>query len=484
MPAAIFPRRLGHRWASVAFAFACTAVFCSTPRAAAQNHTEDNTLHKLNESVDALIRKVSPSVVQILVAGYGPVDESHGNTSVVIGRQRAIGSGFVIDPAGYIITNAHVVSGAQVVQVVLPSGNPDGSLQSLLSTKTNIVPARVVGVSREIDLALLKVDNVKLEALPVASYRSLHQGEVVLAFGSPEGLRNTVTLGVISSVARQTDPDSPMVYIQTDAPINPGNSGGPLVNVDGAVVGVNTFILSQSGGNEGLGFAIPSSVVNVAYQQLRKFGHVHRAQIGIGLQTITPVLAAAMNLPRSYGVIVSDVLPGGPALEAGLRIGDVLLTIDGRMAESIPYVSFRLMSVSAGEKVHLEVLRGQERMAFDVTVIEHTDNMDQITALADPEKSLVRPLGILGIEIDKKVAEMASDLRDPFGVIVAARTGGGAEIPLNTGDVIRTLNGEPMTTLDRLRTVLADLKPGAPVVLQIQRDDRLLYVSFTLEQPL
>jgi S1-C subfamily serine protease len=119
-----------------------------------------------------------------------------------------------------------------------------------------------------------------------------------------------------------------------------------------------------------------------------------------------------------------------------------------------------------------------------VTVIEHTDNMDQITALADPEKSLVRPLGILGIEIDKKVAEMASDLRDPFGIVVAARTGTGAEIPLNTGDVIRTLNGQPMTTLDRLRAALADLKPGAPVVLQIQRDDRLLYVSFTLEQPL
>ena len=204
------------------------------------------------------------------------------------------------------------MSGAQVVQVVLPSGNPDGTLRSLLSSKTNILPARVVGVSREIDLALLKIDNLpaKLAALPVASYRNLRQGEVVLAFGSPEGLRNTVTLGVISSVARQTDPDSPMVYIQTDAPINPGNSGGPLVNVDGAVVGVNTFILSQSGGNEGLGFAIPSSVVSVAYRQLRKFGHVHRVEIGIGVQTITPVLAAAMNLPRSYGVIISDVAPG------------------------------------------------------------------------------------------------------------------------------------------------------------------------------
>ena len=485
MPAPMFRRHTALRSVSLAFALGAAAAICNPSRVAAQNKPEDNTLRKLNESVDALIRKVSPSVVQILVAGYGPVEESHGNTSVVIGRQKAIGSGFVIDPAGYIITNAHVVSGAQVVQVVLPSGNPDGSLRSLLSTKTNIVPARVVGVSREIDLALLKVENVKLEALAVAPYRNLRQGEVVLAFGSPEGLRNTVTLGVVSSVARQIDPDSPMVYIQTDAPINPGNSGGPLVNVDGAVVGVNTFILSQSGGNEGLGFAIPSSVVNVAYQQLRKFGHLHRAQIGIGLQSITPVLAAAMNLPRSYGVIVSDVLPDGPAVAAGIRIGDVLLSIDGRMAESIPYVSFRLMSVNAGEKVRVEVLRGQERLAFDVPVIDHTDSMDQISALADPEKNVVRPLGILGIEIDKKVAEMAPELRDPFGIIVAARAAGtGGEIPLNTGDVIRSLNGEPMTTLDRLRTALAALKPGAPVVLQIQRDERLLYVSFTLEQPL
>jgi len=485
MPALMFRRRTALRSVSLAFALGAAAAICNRSPVAAQNKPEDNTLRKLNESVDALIRKVSPSVVQILVAGYGPVEESHGNTSVVIGRQKAIGSGFVIDPAGYIITNAHVVSGAQVVQVVLPSGNPDGSLQSLLSTKTNIVPARVVGVRREIDLALLKVENVKLEALAIAPYRNLRQGEVVLAFGSPEGLRNTVTLGVVSSVARQIDPDSPMVYIQTDAPINPGNSGGPLVNVDGAVVGVNTFILSQSGGNEGLGFAIPSSVVNVAYQQLRKFGHLHRAQIGIGLQSITPVLAAAMNLPRSYGVIVSDVLPDGPAVAAGIRIGDVLLSIDGRMAESIPYVSFRLMSVNAGEKVRVEVLRGQERLAFDVRVIDHTDSMDQISALADPEKNVVRPLGILGIEIDKKVAEMAPELRDPFGIIVAARAAGtGGEIPLNTGDVIRSLNGEPMTTLDRLRTALAALKPGAAVVLQIQRDERLLYVSFTLEQPL
>ena len=495
MPASQFTRsrrlaRLSVGQALVLFVAGIVASLSLVPSAAAQTQgkPEDNTLRKLNESVDALIRKVSPSVVQILVTGYGPLEETKsGNTGVVIGRQRAIGSGFVIDPDGYIITNAHVVSGAQVVQVVLPSGSPDGSLRSLLSSKTDILPARVVGVSRQIDLALLKIDNLpaKLPALPIASYRNLRQGEVVLAFGSPEGLRNTVTLGVVSSVARQTDPDSPMVYIQTDAPINPGNSGGPLVNVDGAVVGVNTFILSQSGGNEGLGFAIPSSVVSVAYQQLKKFGHLHRVEIGIGIQTITPVLAAALNLPRSYGVIISDIDPNGPALEAGLRVGDVLQSIDGRMAESIPYVSFRLMSLSGGEKVHLEVLRGQDKLAFDVPVIERSDSMDQITALADPEKNLVRPLGILGIEIDKKVAAMAPDLRDPYGIIVAARSSDASgEIPLQTGDVIRTVNGDPVTTLDKLRDALRALKPGSPVAIQIQRDDKLMYVSFTLEQPL
>jgi serine protease Do len=479
--------RLKHfavRLAPVVLTVCATVPFSNAP-ARAQEDSGD-TLHKLNESVDALIKKVTPSVVQILVTGYGPLEEAQrGNTGVVIGRQRAIGSGFVIDSDGYIITNAHVVSGAQVVQVVVSTGNADGSLQAILSPKTNILPARVVGVARDIDLALLKVDNVKLPALAIAPYRSLRQGEVVLAFGSPEGLRNTVTMGVISSVARQTDQDSPMVYIQTDAPINPGNSGGPLVNVDGAVVGVNTFILSQSGGNEGLGFAIPGGVVSVTYRQLKKFGHIHRATIGIAVQTITPTLAAAMNLPRNYGVIVSDVLPDGAALAAGLRVGDVLLTIDGRPVDSVPYVAFRLMSVSGGEKVHIELLRGADKLAFDVPVVEPMDSMDQITALADPEKNFVRQLGILGIEIDKKVAAMAPDLRDPFGVIVVARTNSAwGDVPLTTGDVIRTLNGEPMTTLDRLRTTLQNLKTGSPVVLQIQRDDRLLYVAFTLEQPL
>jgi len=459
-------------------------VHLSAANGQAQDHSTD-TLRKFNESVDALIKKVSPSVVQILVTGYGPLEEGeHGNTNTLIGRQRAIGSGFVIDPSGYIVTNAHVVKGAQRVQVVLPPANADGSVDAALSTRTTVVPARIVGASSEIDLAVIKVDAGTLPALPLASYRKLGQGEIVFAFGSPGGLRNTVTMGVVSAVARQTDLDSPMVYIQTDAPINPGNSGGPLVTVNGEVAGVNTFILSQSGGNEGLGFAIPSGVVSVAFQQLRKFGHLHRAEIGIGIQTITPSMAAALMLPRTYGVVVSDVLPGSPAEAAGVEIGDVLASVDGKAADSLPLVAFHFYLLETGDKVHLDVLRGKDRLVFNVSVMEPPRDMDQVTGLADPEKNLVPTLGILGVEIDKKIASMAADLRDPFGIIVAARSAGaGVEVPLNAGDVIRMLNGQPMTTLDRLRGALKALPPGAPVALQIQRDQKLLFVSFTLDQP-
>lgn len=449
-------------------------------RGQAQSRTTDE-LRRLNESVDALVKRISPSVVQILVTGYGPLEESeHGSTATIIGRQRAIGSGFVIDSNGYIITNGHVVNGAQRVQVVIAGPNADGSPESTLSARTNIVAARIIGVSRDVDLALLKVEVKNLPALTLANYRNVHQGETVFAFGSPQGLRNSVTHGVVSAVARQIEPDAPMVYVQTDAPINPGNSGGPLVNVNGEVVGVNTFILSQSGGNEGLGFAVPCGLISIVYGQLRKFGHLHRTEIGIGVQTITPTLAAALKLPRNYGVVVSDVVPSSSAEAAGMQIGDVLVGIDGKEAGSLPYVAYHLMFREYGEKVHLDLLRGDRALALDVPVMEPPHDMDQITALADPEKSIVPMLGILGVEIDRKIAAMAPDLRDPFGIIVAARAAGaGIEVPLNAGDVIRTLNGEPMTTLDRLRSALKALPPGSAVALQIQRDQRLMFVSFT-----
>ena len=439
-------------------------------------------LARFNDSVEALVKKVWPSVVQIVVTSYGPREDSErGNTNIILGRQRSIGSGFVIDGDGYIMTNAHVVNGAQRIQVVLPPSDADGSLNTALSGKTRTVSARLVGFSSEIDLALLKVET-KLPSLPLATYREVRQGEIVFAFGSPGGLRNTITRGIVSAVARQTDPDSPLIFIQTDAAINPGNSGGPLVNVKGEVVGVNTFILSQSGGSEGLNFAVPCATVRTVFKQLKQHGQLRRQEIGIGIQTITPTLAAGLGLPRDYGVVVSDVLPGSPAESRGVRPGDVLVSVDGQPADNLPTVNYMFRLRDSNDDVQLVVLRGNVKQNFSVPAVEVKNDLDDVSALADPEKNLVAPLGIVGIEIDDRISSMAKGLRGPYGIIVAARAAGATtEVPLAVGDVIRDLNGRPMNTLDTLRSTLRSLPAGAPVTLQVQREGRLMYLAFTLE---
>ena len=451
----------------------------------AQSVAETDPLRRLDSSVETLVKKVSPSVVQIAATGYGAVGESNrGNAGVTVGHLHAIGSGFIIDPSGYIITNAHIVNEAQQVQVILPAVPSDSTPSGSLAYRGDSLAAHIVGIAPEFDLAVIQVDGAtNLPTLPLANYSDLLQGQVVFAFGSPEGLPNSVTMGILSATARQANPDSPMVYIQTDAPINPGNSGGPLVNVSGEVVGVNTFILSQSGGNEGLGFAIPSDIVKITFQQIRRFGHVHQGEIGVDVQTISPALATSLNLSRNSGILISDVLPGASAEAAGVRIQDIVTSVDGTPVTSVPYFRFHMMTHGAGENVHLEVLRGSLPLAFDIRVMQRPHDIDRLASLVDPTKSVVRPLGILGIEIDSKIASELPGLRDPFGIIVVARSAGStAEAPLVSGDVIRTLNGMPMTTLDRLRSALQGISRGVPLTLQIQRDEHLMFLSFTLDQ--
>ncbi|HEY7288618.1 MAG TPA: trypsin-like peptidase domain-containing protein [Vicinamibacterales bacterium] len=440
-------------------------------------------LQRMNEAVDALTKKVWPSVVQILVTSYGARDDGgRTDTNVVVGRQRSVGSGFVIDADGYIMTNAHVVSNAQRVQVVLPQENADGTLATALSGRSYTVAARIVGVASELDLALLKIDGMKLQPMPLATYSQLRQGETVFAFGSPMGLRNTLSHGLVSAVARQIDPDSPLIFIQTDAPINPGNSGGPLVNIRGEVVGVNTFIVSQSGGNEGLGFAIPSATARTVFRQLKQFGVLRRQEVGMSLQTISPSMAASLHLVRDYGVIVSDVWPGGPAEAAGLKIGDILVSVDGQPAENLPTVNYGFRLRDSTDKVQLVVMRGSQQQTLAITPVEDRNELDNVSAAADPEKSLVPELGMLGVEIDKRISAAATGLRDPYGVIVVARAAGATtEVPLQPRDIIRSLNNQQIATLQGLKDAMRAMKPGTAVTLQVQRQGRLMYVSFTLE---
>jgi serine protease Do len=287
----------------------------------------------------------------------------------------------------------------------------------------------------------------------------------------------------VSAVARQPDADHPNVYIQTDAPINHGNSGGPLVNVRGELVGINTFILSESGGSQGLGFAIPSALVNVAYRQLRKYGHLQQGQIGANLQTITPDLARGLDLAQDWGLIVSDLLPGGPAERAGLEVKDIILKIDGRSMDNLPLLSFSLYARNAGDRLKVTVLRGKDQVVLNVPVIDRPHDVDRLADRADPEQSVIRQLGILGLPIDEQIGPMLSSLRAPSGVLVAARTQDphAADVSLSAGDVIHSVNGLAVSTLPELRAALDGLKPHSPVVLQVEREGVLTFVAFELD---
>lgn len=442
-----------------------------------------NPLHQLNGSIEAIVKRVAPSVVQVIVTGFGPVGEGN-EASLEVGTQRSVASGVIIDPDGYIITSAHVVRGAQHIEVVIPLPPSESSpVNSILRSRGHTLEARTLGLSREIDLAVLKVDAKGLPALPIGDYSLLRQGELVFAFGSPGGLRNSVTMGVVSAIARQPDPDNPMVYIQTDAPINPGNSGGPLVDVDGELVGINTFILSQSGGNEGLGFAIPSGIVAVAYPQLRKYGHVHRGEIGVSVQSITASMAAGLELARDHGVIVSDVVPGNPAQAAGLKMQDIIISIDDGPVDDLPTFSLRAYMLRAGTITKVTVLRGSEKLDLQIAVVEHRHAADRLLDLVDREKNLVGKLGILGIQVDKTITPMLPDLREASGVIVAAKTVGTSAVdnPLSVGDVIHALNGTTVIDLDYLRTSLENIKFNDPVVLQIEREGTMKYLAFRMD---
>jgi serine protease Do len=343
----------------------------------------------------------------------------------------------------------------------------------------------VVGYSEQADLAVLKVDATGLPTIAFAKYTQLRQGQVVLALGSPIGLRNSVSLGLVSSVLRQDDPESPMVYIQTDAAINPGNSGGALVDVDGNLVGINTSILSQSGGNEGIGFAIPSGVVRFVYDQIRQYGYVRNGYIGATVQAITPELAAALALPAAslHGVIVADVAPDSPAAAAGLQPYDRIVSIDGADVDSVPAFTMNIYLRGNGDQVRLGVARDDKTLSIVVPVKEVKPGPAGLADLADPGTNLVPELGIVGVDLTQDVADFVAQPRIDSGVVVAATTTDqrADDIGLEFGDIIHAVDAKPVANMDDLQAVLRSLKPGDPAVLQVERDGRLRLLTFAID---
>lgn len=442
-------------------------------------------LAEFSRSLQDLAARVSPSVVQIFVTGYAPPDEEDRAASGEPQLERSSGSGVVVDADGFIVTNAHVVENATRIEVELPFAATGGAPgRSILKRRGRVAPARVVAIDQETDIAVVQVEAHGLPALPFGDSDALRSGQIVLAFGSPLGLESSVTMGVVSAVARQLTPEDPMIYIQTDATINPGNSGGALVDTDGRLVGINTLIYSQSGGSEGIGFAAPSNIVRNVFTQIRKYGRVRRGEIGVSTQTITPLMAEALGLTFDAGVVLADVTPGGNAAKAGLQPGDVVLSLDGKPMENGRQFRINVYTRGIGEQVTLDVRRGPKALTFRVPVAERSDDTADLEALIGSQQA-IKPIGAVVLDLTPAIAELLPQLRRDKGAVVARVT---PDTPysqqgrLEAADVIYALNGRPIAGVRDLDAAVAALKPGAAAVLLVERESTLMYIAFRVER--
>jgi serine protease Do len=455
--------------------------FASLPAVAQPGRQEgDPDLRQLSDSFEGLAERVGRAVVFITASGLRLSRQTGRQGQPAVARERSAGSGVIVDSAGHIITNAHVVDGATRIRVQLAEP-VEGLLrgQSILKPQGQSLDARLVGIDRETDLAVLKIDRPAPPHLELGDSDELRPGQLVFAFGSPLGLENSVSIGVVSSAARQLRAEDPVIYVQTDAAVNPGNSGGPLVDTDGHVVGINTMILSQSGGSEGISFAVPSNIVRAVLEQIRASGRMRRGLIGVKAQTITPTLAEGLGLDRNWGVLISDIYGGSPADKAGVQIGDIIYAVEGKLMENARQFDVNIYGRPAGDTLRVEVVRGTELLEIPVEVMERPGDIGPFADMVSVENNLVRELSILAMDVTEQIAALLPGLRGSRGVLVAARVGSeGAVSDLMPGDVIYSLNNRRVATLGDLRIALAGMKPGDAVVLQVERGGELIFLPF------
>ena len=464
----------------VVFTCVSSSFICAQNQPAAK---ASSVLQEFDQALEQVAERAMRSVVEIEVTGYGAPEHDESN-SQLLQLQRSLGSGVIVDPNGYIITNNHVVAGAMRVRVILaPTTVEIVPYHTSLARKQRVYDAKLIGTNRTADLAVLKIEEKDLPyiSLPDELYR-VHLGQTVLAIGSPEGLDHTLTKGIVSAVGRQPDLDRPMVYIQTDAPINPGNSGGPLIDRDGNLVGINTFIYTSGGGSEGLGFAIPEPIVRFVYKELKEHGIIRPVTIGAHAQTITSDLAKGLGLPQDWGVIISDVDQGSPAEAGGLRSRDVVVSVDGIPIDSLPKYTAFLYLHSVGHAMQIKVLRDGMETTASITPAEAPQTIDNLSDLINPKTDLIAPLGIFVLDLKGELAT-SIPTRSGKGVIVAGLLKGEPSTlaDVQPGDVIRTVNSKPVVDTASLRQLLANFKTGDAVVLEVERQSVLQYVVFEME---
>ena len=374
---------------------------------------------------------------------------------------RGLGTGFVINADGYIVTNNHVVDGASEIRVKFADGRE--------------LPGKVVGGDAKTDVALLKVEATGLPVIPLGDSARLEVGEPVMAVGNPFGLEQTVTTGIVSATGRTIGAGPYDDFIQTDASINPGNSGGPLVNARGEVVGVNTAIASGNGGSVGIGFAIPTNLVKPVVAQLASTGRVTRGWLGVSIQPLTKELATSFGLPDTNGALVSGVMENSPAARVGLKQGDVITRYDGRAVTRVNDLPRAVAETPVGREVPIEVLRDGKRMSLTVKVAQLEEQDRQAAAAAEPAGAR------LGIAARSLTPELARSLNvpDTRGVLVERVEDGSRaqSAGLAAGDVIVEVNRAPVATVGALQAALAKQPAGKPVLMLVHREGQSLYLT-------
>ncbi len=424
-----------------------------------------------------LVERASPSVVNIStvqtakrgVSGIEDLDEDspyyeffkrfgipvpNGPGNGPQPELRGLGSGFIVSPDGYIVTNAHVVDGASEVTVKL--------------TDRREFTAKVIGADKRTDIALIKIDAKGLTALDINAKPAIKRGEWVIAIGSPFGFDSSVSAGVISGVHRALPNGQMVPFIQTDVAVNPGNSGGPLLNAAGQVVGVNSQIYSRSGGYMGLSFAIPADIAAKVADQLRTTGKVQHGRLGVGIQGMDQSLAQSFGLPDSSGALVGTVEKDSPAEKAGMKAGDVIRSIDGVAMVDSTDVTSRVGNAAPGTKLAIEVWRDRKPVTVTATVGTLDDAK---VAKADTDKG--EPKGKLGVAVRPLTPE-EQKAGGKKGLVVEQAGGAAARAGVQPGDLIVGVGSTKVTTIDELKTQVD--KAGKTVALLIEREGRQIYV--------
>ncbi len=372
--------------------------------------------------------------------------------------QHAMGSGFIISPDGMILTNAHVVGGAKEVTVKL--------------TDKREFKAKTIGIDRATDVAVIKIDAKDLPFVVIGNPELVKPGQWVVAIGSPFGMENTVTSGIVSAKYRSLPDENYVPFIQTDVAVNPGNSGGPLFNTKGEVIGMNSQIYSNTGGYEGLSFAIPIDVAMKVKEQLVKYGKVERGRIGVTIQNLNQDLAKSFGLDKAEGALVSSVEKDSPAAKAGLEPGDVILKFNGEAITESTQLPARVADVKPGSSAKLEIWRKGSTKEVTVTLGAVKD------AKVASDESGAKPQGKLGLAVRPLTPEEQEQSGIKEGLLVENADGPAARAGVQSGDVILSLNGTPVKSAEQLRNLVS--KSGKNVALLIQRGESKMFVPVTI----